>query len=128
MSTPTESRIELIGHLQKAIKSENIDLVLDYFDPNVEYHYHVGSRPIKGHEWLRKFFVKYWANNAKSTWKILNWAENGGNLFTEGMEEYTNADGVLVQHPYMGIIEFDAGGKIIAWRDYFQMADPNAGK
>jgi limonene-1,2-epoxide hydrolase len=46
---------------------------------------------------------------------------------TEGREEYVNASGQTVSHPYMGIIEF-RDDLIVGWRDYFQMADPNAGK
>ena len=55
----------------------------------------------------------------------MNWAENGDKVLTEGIEDYVNADGVSVSHPYMGIIEF-RDGKIVAWRDYFQMKDPAA--
>jgi limonene-1,2-epoxide hydrolase len=54
-------------------------------------------------------------------------AEVDGRLLTEGREEYVNASGQTVSHPYMGIIEF-RDGLIVGWRDYFQMADPNAGK
>ena len=54
-------------------------------------------------------------------------AELYGRLFSEGEERYVNADGHQVIHPYMGVIEF-TDGLITGWRDYFQMADPNAGK
>ena len=102
--------------------------VLAFFDPAIEYHYHVGTRPLKGIDWVEKFFSKYWKNNSSGTWVVVRWAERDGHLLTEGREEYTNADGVLVQHPYMGVIDFGSDGLITGWRDYFQMQDPNAGK
>ncbi|MGQ2991418.1 MAG: nuclear transport factor 2 family protein [Brevundimonas sp.] len=123
-----EPKIEVIGRLQKAIEARDMPTVLSYFDPNIEYHYHVGTRPLKGIDWVEKFFTKYWTNNSSGTWVLQHWAERDGRLLAEGREEYVNADGVLVQHPYMGIIEFGADGKITGWRDYFQMQDPNAGK
>ena len=124
----SESKMEVIGRLQKAIEAQNMAEVLSYFDPDIEYHYHVGTRPLKGIAWVEKFFTKYWAEHSGGSWVVLNWAERDNVLLTEGREEYVNADGVLVKHPYMGVIEFGADGKITGWRDYFQMQDPNAGK
>lgn len=99
---------------------------LDAFDPAIEYHYHVGTRPLIGIEWVDKFISRYWANHSETEWVLVNWAENGNKVLTEGREDYVNADGVKVSHPYMGIIEFNDAGKITAWRDYFQMKDPAA--
>lgn len=127
MSAP-EPKIEVIGRLQKSIEARDMQSVLSFFDPKVEYHYHVGTRPLIGIDWVEKFFAKYWANHSGGIWVLQHWAERDGRLLAEGREEYTNADGVRVIHPYMGIIEFGADGKITGWRDYFQMKDPNAGK
>lgn len=122
-----EPKIEVIRRLQQAIKAKDKAAFLAFFAPDVEYHYHVGTRPLMGRDWVEKFITKYWANNSNATWVIEHHAEADGRLFTEGREEYVNADGQTVSHPYMGIIEF-RDGLITGWRDYFQMADPNAGK
>lgn len=98
---------------------------LAFFDPAIEYHYHVGSRPLIGVEWVDRFITKYWRDHSKTEWVLVNWAENGDVILTEGRENYVNAAGVSISHPYMGVIEFREG-KIIAWRDYFQMQDPAA--
>lgn len=124
--TAAEPKIDVIGRLQKAIEARDMATVLSYFDPAIEYHYHVGTRPLKGIDWVEKFFAKYWADHSSGSWVVHHWAERNGTLLTEGREEYVNADGVLVQHPYMGVIEFGPDGKITGWRDYFQMKDPNA--
>lgn len=122
------SWIDVVRRLQAAAQRRDKAAFLDFFAPDVEYHYHVSSRPLKGRDWVDRFISKYWANHSASTWVIEHWAERGNRIFTEGREEYLNADGVKVLHPYMGVIEFGADGKITGWRDYFQMQDPNAGK
>jgi limonene-1,2-epoxide hydrolase len=121
-----EPRIEVIRRLQRAIAAEDKAAFLDFFAPEVEYHYHVGSRPLVGIAWVDKFISKYWADNSGASWVIERHAESDGHLFTEGREEYVNASGETVTHRYMGIIDFRDDGKIVGWRDYFQMADPNA--
>jgi limonene-1,2-epoxide hydrolase len=122
-----EAKIDTIRRLQQAIAQKDLDGFLSFFDPDVEYHYHVGTRPLMGRDWVAKFITKYWKNNGNASWLIDRYAETEDALLTEGREEYVNADGHKVSHSYMGIIEFRAG-KIIGWRDYFQMSDPNAGK
>jgi ketosteroid isomerase-like protein len=122
-----EPKIDVIRRLQQAIAAKDKDAFLAFFAPDVEYHYHVGTRPLVGRDWVEKFITKYWANNSSATWVIDHHAEADGRLFTEGREHYVNADGQTVSHAYMGIIEF-RDGLITGWRDYFQMADPNAGK
>jgi limonene-1,2-epoxide hydrolase len=122
-----EPKIEIVRRIQQAIERKDLDMFLGFFAPHVEYHYHVGSRPLIGIEWVKKFMVKYWKNNRESTWVIVRHAEAGNAIMMEGREDYINADGQTVSHPYMGVIEFE-DGKIVAWRDYFQMNDPNAGK
>ena len=121
-----EPKIELIRRLQQAVAARDKPAFLAFFAPEVEYHYHVGSRPLVGIGWVEKFISKYWADNSGATWIIEHYAETETHLLTEGREEYINADGQTVRHPYMGIIDFNADGKIVGWRDYFQMADPNA--
>lgn len=122
----SERKIDLIKRLQGAIKAKDKAGFLDFFADDVVYHYHVGTRPLNGKAWVEKFITKYWADNSDSTWLIDQHSETETHLFTEGREQYVNASGETVTHPYMGIIEFRPDGKIIGWRDYFQMADKNA--
>lgn len=126
MNETTSSKIEILHRLQAALERRDKEAFLDFFDPAVEYHFHVGTRPLMGRDWVEKFITKYWKDNGNSTWVIERYAENGNVLMTEGREEYTNASGDPVRHPYMGVIIFGPDDKITAWRDYFQMADPNA--
>lgn len=123
LGAPLFERIRL---LQQALERKDKQAFLDFFAPDVEYHYHVGSRPLLGVAWVEKFITRYWAQNKDSRWVIDRHAETATALFTEGRETYVNEQGASVSHPYMGIIEFSPEGKITGWRDYFQMADPSA--
>lgn len=122
MSSP----IERLRALMEVSKARDKAAFLAFFAPGIEYHYHVGTRPLVGVEWVDRFITRYWANHSETEWVLTNWAQNDDKVLTEGREDYVNADGVKVSHPYMGIIEFDGDGRIVAWRDYFQMKDPAA--
>ena len=54
-------------------------------------------------------------------WVVLNIAENGNVVLTERIDNFVMADDKEVSLPVMGAMEIE-GGKISAWRDYFDLA------
>ena len=106
---------------QQAIITQDDEAFLDLLTDDVEYHYHVGTRPLIGKEWVQKFLIKYREVTSDAKWVIHNHAENGNVLFTEGVEEYFDLRSQMtISHPYAGVIEF-RDGKILRWKDYFEM-------
>ena len=106
---------------QQAIITQDDEAFLDLLTDDVEYHYHVGTRPLIGKEWVQKFLIKYREVTSDAQWVIHNHAENGNVLFTEGIEEYFDVRSQMtISHPYAGVIEF-RDGKIVKWKDYFEM-------
>ena len=106
---------------QQAIIKQDDEAFLDLLTDDVEYHYHVGTRPLIGKEWVQKFLIKYREVTSHAQWVIHNHAENGNVLFTEGIEEYFDVRSQkTISHPYAGVIEF-RDGKIVKWKDYFEM-------
>tara|TARA_B100000161_G_scaffold238209_1_gene188991 strand:+ start:38 stop:415 length:378 start_codon:yes stop_codon:yes gene_type:complete len=106
---------------QQAIIKQDDEAFLDLLTDDVEYHYHVGTRPLIGKEWVQKFLIKYREVTSDAQWVIHNHAENGNVLFTEGIEEYFDVRSQkTISHPYAGVIEF-RDGKIVKWKDYFEM-------
>jgi limonene-1,2-epoxide hydrolase len=119
--------IETVWALQKANERRDRAAILALVAPDLEYHYHVGSKPLHGAEKLAKFLENYWARMQDTVWKIEKWAENGDTLLMEGYEEYTDATtGKRVTNRYMGSMVF-RDGKIALWKDYFQMGPPPGG-
>ena len=94
--------------------------------PDLEYHYHVGSKPVTGPEGLGRFLDNYWGRSKDGVWKIETFAQSGDKLLMEGWEEFTDTtNGSRVVNRYMGVMEF-RDGKIARWRDYFQLNRPPA--
>jgi len=121
--------IDTLNKLIDAAKRRDKADFLKHLDPNIEYHYHVGSRPLIGHEWVEKFLDRYWATVSPddSVWRIDRYAENGNVLLVEGYEEFLDTtNNQRVCHPYMSTYEF-RDGLIIKWRDYFEMKATNRG-
>jgi ketosteroid isomerase-like protein len=114
---------EILQAIMRAARERDTEAFLSYLTDDVEYHYHVTSRPLLGKEWVRRFMDKYRTYTADVVWEVLRTAEGPDFLMVEGREEYTDTrTGRRVGHPYMGILEF-RDGKVAKWRDYFEM-DP----
>ena len=114
-------KMDILNALMAATKEKDHAKFLSYLSDDIEYHYHVSSRPLLGKEWVQKFLNKYEEIAADVMWRIDRHAESDDCLFVEGYEEYTDQrTGDRMAHPYMGILEF-RDGKIVKWRDYFEM-------
>ena len=112
---------ETLQAIVRATREQDTEAFLSHLTDDVEYHYHVSSRPLLGKAWVRRFMDKYRGNTRDVVWEVLRTAEGPGFLMIEGREEYTDTrTGQRVHHPYMGILEF-RDGKVAKWRDYFEM-------
>jgi limonene-1,2-epoxide hydrolase len=120
-------KMEVINAMMDAVKKQDGEAILDFLTDDIEYHYHVGTRPLEGKEWVRKFLANYFTICADLSWRIDRFAETENELFVEGYEEYLDTrTNKRIAHPYMGIFEF-RDGKIAGWRDYFEMDNVMAG-
>ena len=114
-------KIEIVNALRDASLSKNHEAFLSHLTDDIEYHYHMSSRPLIGKERVQKFLSKYDSITKDVVWRIDKHAETGDALLVEGYEEYTDMrTGDRIAHPYMGVFEFD-GDKVSKWRDYFEM-------
>ena len=118
--------IELVKKLQGLAERRDRAAILAMVTSDLEYHYHVGSKPVTGPEGLGRFLDNYWGRSKDGVWKIETFAQSGDTLLMEGWEEYTDTtNGNRVLNRYMGAMEF-RDGKIARWRDYFQLNRPPA--
>jgi limonene-1,2-epoxide hydrolase len=118
--------IELVKKLQGLAERRDRAAILAMVTSDLEYHYHVGSKPVNGPEGLGRFLDNYWGRSKDGVWKIETFAQSGDTLLMEGWEEYTDTtNGNRVLNRYMGAMEF-RDGKIARWRDYFQLNRPPA--
>jgi limonene-1,2-epoxide hydrolase len=115
-----ESRIDVVRAVMEAWGRHDIDGVLAHMAPDIEWHYQVGSRPVRGVEPMRKVLEKLQHQQHDSRWRLVRHAESDDAVLLEGVEDYVNPDGHRVQAPYMGVYEFD-GLIVTAWRDYVDL-------
>ena len=116
-----DRKIDIVNALREASLKKDHESFLSHLSDDIEYHYHVGSRPLIGKEWVQKFLNKYDSITEDVVWRIDRYAEVDDCLLLEGYEEYTDLrTGDRIAHPYMGVFEF-SGDKVTGWRDYFEM-------
>lgn len=122
-----DKKIEAIRHLIACWERRDIDAVLECLTDDIEYYWHIGSRPVRGKETMRKFLNNYSGNYDQKRWDIFNHAENGDLLLTEGHEElWDNEHQRTINQPFMQAFEF-RDGLISHWRDYYEpenLAEP----
>ena len=95
--------------------------------PDLEYHYHVGSKPVTGPEGLGRFLDNYWGRSKDGVWKI-DIVRAGRRQAADGRlggVHRHDQRGIVSMNRYMGVMEF-RDGKIARWRDYFQLNRPPA--
>jgi limonene-1,2-epoxide hydrolase len=120
-------KMAMIEALMQANADRDDEKFMGFLTDDIEYHYHVGTRPLIGKEWVQKFLNKYREVTADVMWRVDRFAENENELFLEGYEEYRDTrTNEIIAHPYMGIYEF-RDGKIARWRDYFEMNNKKQG-
>lgn len=116
----TENRVEVVEQAMAAWARHDIDEVLRHVADNIEWHYHVGSRPVVGRDGMRKLLENLKDHQLDSRWRLVRHAEAGDTVFIEAVDDFRNPDGHRVQVPYAGVYQFD-GRLITHWRDYLDM-------
>lgn len=115
------AKTDVLKAIREAILVKDTEAFLGHLTDDVEYHYHMTTRPLLGKVWVRKFLDKYYIITSDMQWRIDRTADGPDFLMVEGYEEYTDTrNGKRISHPYMSIYEF-RGDKIAKWRDYFEM-------
>jgi limonene-1,2-epoxide hydrolase len=115
MSTTNE---ETIRRFCEAWARLDVEELLAFFTTGAVYHNMPGP-PATGIDAVRatiEGFLKGWQ---KTEWEVCNIASAGDVVFAERIDR-TDAGGRHVDLPCVGVFELE-GGKIRAWRDYFDL-------
>ncbi|MFT4874588.1 nuclear transport factor 2 family protein [Congregibacter sp.] len=114
------TKIDSVRQLIACWERRDIDAVLNCLSDDIEYYWHISSRPVRGKKTMRKFLNNYSGNYEQKRWDIFNYAENGDLLLLEGHEElWDNEHQRTIQQPFMQAFEF-RDGLISHWRDYYE--------
>lgn len=96
-----------------------MDEILGYFADDAVYH-NMPMPPMQGKPAIKTILQQIVSPTTRIEWETLNIAEAGNIVFTERVDRF-EMDGKKVELPVAGVFEIE-GGKIKAWRDYFDMA------
>lgn len=110
---------ELVSAFCRAWSNRDVDELLGYFAEDAVYH-NMPMPPMQGKPAIKAILQQIVSPTSWIQWETLNIAEAGNVVFTERVDRFEMA-GKKVELPVAGVFEIE-GGKITAWRDYFDMA------
>ena len=118
MNAAPTSPGDVVRSFIAAWNANDLERVLAHLHDEVVYH-NMPMQPLHGLAAVRAYLQGVgrfdWID-----WKLLALAESGDKVLTERIDDFS-LRGTPVSLPLMGIFEID-GGRIRAWRDYFDLA------
>ena len=110
---------ELVSAFCRAWSNRDVDEILAYFSEDAVYH-NMPMPPMQGKPAIKTILQQIVSPTSWIEWETLNIADAGNVVFTERVDRF-EMGGKKVELPVAGVFEIE-GGKIKAWRDYFDMA------
>ena len=110
---------DLVLAFVNAWSGGDVDALMGYFAGDAIYH-NIPVAPVSGTEEIRKTIDGFAAMSKETEWVVHQIAEtDAGVVLTERTDRF-KIGGNWIEIPVMGTFEVH-GGKITAWRDYFDM-------
>jgi limonene-1,2-epoxide hydrolase len=110
---------KLVRDFCAAWRRRDIDELLGYFTADAVYH-NMPMAPVEGHDGIRQV-LEFFVPPAESiAFEIRHLVASGPVVLTERVDRFV-IGGKQIELPVAGVFEI-RGGKIAAWRDYFDMA------
>jgi len=97
---------------------KDIEELLGFFTADAVYH-NMPLEPVRGLDAIRQTFNLFVGPADRIEFEVCGLATAGDSVFTERIDRFTMM-GKTVALPVAGVFEV-RGGKIAAWRDYFDM-------
>jgi limonene-1,2-epoxide hydrolase len=111
--------IDLVRAFCEAFSRRDTDELLGFFADDAVYH-NMPMPPVRGKDAIRSVLDMFLKPAESVEFIVLRMAEEGDTVLTERLDRFIMG-GRTVELPVAGVFEVD-GGKIAAWRDYFDMA------
>lgn len=121
MAEPTPEQV--VRDFCAAWSEMDLERIMDFFAADAVYH-NMPTEPIVGTPAIREFIEGFTGSIEHAVFEVLNIASVGSVVLTERVDTFVTADR-STGLPVMGTFEV-RDGKIVAWRDYFDMAEAMA--
>jgi len=109
----------VVQSLIAAFNASDLAKIMGHFASDAVYH-NIPIAPVSGTAAIRGVIERFMGMATQVDWQLLNIAQSGANVvMTERVDRFL-INGKWVGLPVMGTFEV-SGGKITAWRDYFDM-------
>jgi limonene-1,2-epoxide hydrolase len=109
---------EVVRKFCEAFSRRDVAELVEFFADDGVYH-NIPLAPAHGKDAIRTTLETFVPNSPEIEFVMLNVAASGSVVFTERVDKMTFG-GKNVALPVAGVFEVE-GGKIKAWRDYFDM-------
>ncbi len=116
---PTDAE-KVVTDFCNAWPRKNIDELLGFFTEDAVYH-NIPMEPARGKAAIRAVINTFLPMAKSVQFKVLKSAGAGNVVFNERVDVFDLGAGKTISLPVAGVFEV-SGGKIAAWRDYFDMA------
>ena len=111
---------EIVSAFIDAFRQADLDRIMDFFEEDAVYH-NIPLEPAQGTEAIRTVLQGFIAMASETDWIVHRIAEDAdGVVMTERTDRFLVGE-TWVEIPVMGTFEL-RGGKLCAWRDYFDLA------
>ena len=111
---------EIVSAFIDAFRQADLDRIMDFFEEDAIYH-NIPLEPAQGTEAIRAVLQGFIAMASETDWIVHRIAEDAdGVVMTERTDRFLVGE-TWVEIPVMGTFEL-RGGKLCAWRDYFDLA------
>jgi limonene-1,2-epoxide hydrolase len=115
---PTDAE-KVVTDFCNAWPRKNIDELLGFFTDDAVYH-NIPMEPARGKAAIRAVINTFLPMAKSLHFKVLHSAGAGNVVFNERVDVFDLGNGKTISLPVAGVFEV-TGGKIAAWRDYFDM-------
>lgn len=109
---------KLVRDFCAAWRGRNVEELVGFFAADAVYH-NMPMAAVRGHDGIREVLQFYVPPAQEIEFEVVNLASAGSVVFTERIDRFV-IGGKKVALPVAGVFEIQ-GGKISAWRDYFDM-------
>lgn len=111
---------DVVREFCNAIPRRDVEELVGFFSDDAVYH-NIPIAPVSGRDAIAATLHQFLDPATDAEFELLGLALSGQTVMTERVDRFT-VNGKKIELPVMGAFEVDAGGKIAAWRDYFDMA------
>lgn len=116
---------KVVNDLFSAWSRLSLDDIMNYFDENGVWDNVPMNNPAKGKAAVRAMTQGFLKDTEAFEVKILKSAQQGNLVFNERVDTIRMKNGKSAAIPVAGVFELNDAGKIVSWRDYFDMATFN---